>query len=185
MQDVMVVVRIVLGAVFLTSGVAKLRLSPKLEQVVQQFSLGLASQKLAHFVARALPVFELVLGLAIAAGIWLKLVAALAAVTLALFTASMTINLIRGNHFSCNCFGAASSEIGIGPLSRNIILIAGSFVLMVITPWSASVIETLRADVRTSSDPNSIALFMAGIGIYAALLTLDMLASLLRNTAVQ
>lgn len=184
MQDVVLVVRIVLGAVFFTSAVAKWRLSPKLEQVVQQFSLGLASPKLAHFVARVLPVFELALGLAIAAGIWLKFVATLAAVTLLLFTASMTINLVRGNRFRCNCFGAASSEIGMGSLSRNIILIVGSLILMVTAPWTASVIEPLHADMQTLSDPNTIALFMAGIGMYAVLLTLEMLASLFRNTAV-
>jgi uncharacterized membrane protein YphA (DoxX/SURF4 family) len=184
-QDVATVARIVLGAVFLTSAVAKMRPSPKLEQVVQQFSLGLASPNIARYLARTLPVFELALGLAIAAGLWLKIAAALAAVALLLFTVSIAINLVRGNRFRCNCFGASSSVIGIGSLIRNTLLIVGSLVLVVVVPWMASVIESLRADMRTLTDPSIVALLMAGIGIYAILLTLDPLSNLFRNAAVR
>lgn len=185
MQDVEIIARIVLSAVFITSALAKMRPSPKLEQAVRQFSLGLAGPRLARFIARALPLFELMLGLAIAIGIWLKIAAALAALTLLIFTASMALNLRQGNRFRCNCFGSASSEIGVGSVTRNILLIMGSLFLVATASWTVSLIEPLHADIAILSNSSMVALLTAGTSIFAVLLVLDMLINSFRSITVR
>ncbi len=185
MQDLAVVLRIVLIAVFFTSAIAKIKPSTGFEGAIQQFSQGLVGPQLSRIFARALPVFEFVLALLLASGWWLKAVAVVASVTLLLFTAAMAVSLAQGNRVRCNCFGAASSAIGIGSLSRNIILIAASLTLLTISSWTASAIEPLHADLQTLSNPNAVALFMAGFGVYAMVLVVSEIDSLFHSTTAR
>jgi len=57
--------------------------------------------------------------------------AALACGTLAIFTAAITVKLVRGQRTSCGCFGLIHSEIGWPILARNFLLI--SLALLVIS----------------------------------------------------
>ncbi len=182
MQEVTLVLRIALGVLFLTSGVTKMRTFSALAQAVQQYGLGLVGPKLARIVARLLPSFELILGLMIITGIWLKIIALTTGGLLLVFTVSMAINFVRGNQFSCNCFGATSSDIGIGSLSRNVILIFASILLSVLAPWYIPGITLLRTDVQIVSSTDAVALFAVGVGLYALLFLVSEIDILLRSS---
>jgi uncharacterized membrane protein YphA (DoxX/SURF4 family) len=178
MQEVALVARIVLGTVFLTSAMAKMRLSPAFVQAIWQYGLGLIGPRLARIAARLLPPFEFILGLLLLTGLWLKVTALALVGLLLIFTLSMMVNLSRGHRFRCNCFGAASSDIGVGSLSRNAVLMVAGILLAVVSRWSPSGVGSLRADGQLLATPATIALLMAGISVYTMLLAIGEIDSL-------
>lgn len=182
MQEITPVLQIALGILFLISGVAKMKTPHALAQAIQQYGLGLVGPELARLLAWLLPPFELILGIMIVTGIWLKITALAIVGLLLAFTVSMAINFARGNQFSCNCFGATSSNIGIGSLSRNVILIFASILLSVLSPWSVPGSTLLHADVQVLSSTNTIALFAAGVSLYMLLLLVSEIDILLRSS---
>lgn len=181
MQEATLVLRIVLGALFLTSGVAKLSTPLVLEQAIQQYGLGFVGSKTARIGARLLPSLELLLGLMIVTGIWLTIAALAVTGLLLAFTVSMAINLARGNQFSCNCFGATSSNIGIGSLSRNLFLLSAGILLSAVSLWFSPGIALLRADVQALSSMNAIPIFTAGVSLYVILLLVGEIDILFRK----
>lgn len=178
MQDVVIVVRIVLAATFLTAAAAKMGSSAATERAVRELSLGLAGTRLSRLVAKILPGAEFSFAFSFAIGLWLTVAAVVAGAMLLLFTVSMAINLARGKQFHCNCFGSASAPISIGTLGRNALLINGCLLLAVASPWVVSVFASLRAGARLFSDSSAVALLMAGGSLYVILLSLDALGSL-------
>lgn len=175
------VTRFVLSAIFLTSSLAKVGSASTFAQAVQQLSFGLLRPKLVHTIVRLLPAFEVILALALAIGVWPKMIALLILGLLMLFTMPMVINLAQGNRFPCHCFGHVSSDIGIGSLGRNIILIAMSLLLILVSPWTVGGLGLISMDVAGLSVPNIIALLTAGISLYSLLLTISEIDTLLRT----
>lgn len=171
------VAHFVLSVLFLTSAVAKIGSSSTFVQAVQQLSFGLFRPKLVHAVAWLLPPFEFVLALALIIGVWPKVIALLALGLLILFTVPMVINLAQGNRFPCNCFGHMSSDIGVGSLSRNIVLIVMSLLLVIVSPWTA----LLSMGVTSLSGSDIIALLTTGISLYLFLATISEVDTLLRT----
>lgn len=184
MPDLVVVARIALGLVFLTSAGAKFRSPSTLVQAIQQYGGGHIGPTLARLLARLLPPFELLLGLLFLIGLWLTLATCAALGAFVIFTLAMAMNLAQGRRFRCHCFGSASSEIGIGSLSRNVILMSASLLLMLFSPWTLSATASLRAGIQLLSDPTTIALILAGCGLYVTLLAVGEIDSLLRPTPV-
>jgi uncharacterized membrane protein YphA (DoxX/SURF4 family) len=180
MPDIVVLARLVLGLVFLTAAGSKLRSPSALVQAIQQYGAGRIAPKLARSLARLLPPFELLLGMLFLSGLWLPLVASAALGALVIFTLVMTIHLAQGHRFQCNCFGSASSEIGIGSLCRNAVLLTGCLFLMFFSPWT-SVTVPLRADAQLLSDPTTLGLALAGCSVYVTLLAVGEIDSLFRS----
>lgn len=185
MQDVAIFIRVVLASVFLTSAITKIKPSSAFEQATRQLSMGLLGPRLSRFAARVLPLCELVLALSLVTGIWLKLSAGLVFLMLLIFTILMAINLARGNRFRCSCFGAMSkADIGLGSIARNVILLAGSLVLLIASRWANLTVEVLHTDLQYLSDPNTVALLMSGISVYVVLLAMSELDVLFRNQSI-
>ncbi|HLW01831.1 MAG TPA: MauE/DoxX family redox-associated membrane protein [Ktedonobacterales bacterium] len=180
MPDLVLVARLVLGLVFLTSGGSKFQSSSALVQTIQQFGAGHFGPKLPQLLARFLPPGELLLGLLFLSGLWLTLVACAALGALVTFTLAMTMHLAQGHRFRCTCFGSASSEIGIGSLCRNVVLLTGCLFLLVSSPWT-SVTVPLRADAQRLSDPTTLALVLAGCSVYVMLLAVGEIDRLFRS----
>ncbi|HZU68064.1 MAG TPA: MauE/DoxX family redox-associated membrane protein [Ktedonobacteraceae bacterium] len=180
MQYLIVIAQTALGLVFLTSAGAKVRLSRTLLQAIQQYGLGLIGPKLAYVVARLLLVFELLLGLLLVSGFWPEFAAIGASGILLIFTITMVINLIQGHRFHCHCFGAASAEIGIGSLSRNILLIIISLLLATHSPWIPSAIQPLHIGAGSLFYLNILALILVSSNIYMLLLIIGEIDILFR-----
>ena len=112
-----VVVTVMLGAVFLTSGVMKVA-SPR-QWRTQSADLGVPCA-----VATVVPFAELVVGALLVAQIARRPVASIAAGLLVAFSALLVVRLMQGRHPPCACFGALSSKpIGWGNVARNAVFL--------------------------------------------------------------
>ncbi|MGI8854970.1 MAG: MauE/DoxX family redox-associated membrane protein [Thermomicrobiales bacterium] len=113
--------RLVLSAVFLVSGIAKLMDRPGSRKAVEDFGVHAA---LAGPSAILLPVAELTVAVAllVRASAWYGALGAL--LLLLLFVAGISVNMARGRAPDCHCFGQLHSEpVGWRTLARNGVLI--------------------------------------------------------------
>ena len=122
MSALLLVARLVLGAVFAAAAVGKLTDRAGSRLAVERFGAPAAA---AGFLGVALPVAEL----AIALGLIVTLSAAWAAVgavlLLVVFCAAIARSLARGDAADCHCFGSVgSAPVGWATLARNAGLIA-------------------------------------------------------------
>jgi len=113
--------RLVLGVIFLFSGVGKALSSRALVDVIMDYRL--LSRRQARIAAPLLPVGEIVLGGLCIVGVGLPIAASLIALLLLVFTMAIAINLARGRRFACNCFGDSKMAIGPAALLRNSLLL--------------------------------------------------------------
>ena len=98
------VLRIALGAIFVYAAWTKLRTPWEL------FAMSIDSYRVlplksVELVARTLPWFELVVGLLLIAGFWLRSAAAAITLLLAVFVALMVRAYAKGMEINCGCFG--------------------------------------------------------------------------------
>jgi putative oxidoreductase len=111
--------RLLLGAVFVYAAYTKLRQSWLL------FALSIDSYQLlpewaVFALARTIPWLELVLGMTLIAGIWLRYLSIAAAGILAMFFTVMVVSYFRGAGIDCGCFGVGE------PLSARTLLRDGA-----------------------------------------------------------
>jgi uncharacterized membrane protein YphA (DoxX/SURF4 family) len=126
-----VALRLALGAVFLYAAYTKLRQSWLL------FALSIDSYQLlpewaVFALARMLPVAELLLGLLLVAGVWLRHLSIVAAAILALFFSVMVVSYFRGVGIDCGCFGVGE-PLSAKTLFRDGMLLAAAVGLVVLT----------------------------------------------------
>ena len=113
-----VVAAVVLGAVLLLSGAAKLAAGPR--WAAQASALGSPA-----IAVPVVPWLEVALGALLITGVWRPAVALAAAAMLAVFTALLVVRLAQGRRPPCACFGAWSTRpVGPGSVARNVVLIA-------------------------------------------------------------
>jgi len=99
------VLRIALGAVFVYAAWTKLRVPWELF-AMEVDSYQLLPLKAVEFVARTLPWFELVVGLLLIAGFWLRTASLAITLLLAGFFTLMVRAYAKGMEIPCGCFGA-------------------------------------------------------------------------------
>lgn len=172
MQEAILLLRMVLGALFLTAGFSKIRSLPDLKIAIQRYSMSFIKPELALLLAWLLPPVEIIMGGFFIVGLWLRFVSLFAVITLILFTVLISINLYRGYHFKCNCFGTISSGIGPGSLIRNVLLLSACLFLAVTTSWFSSFSAFLFV-LQGFTIVNLIAFFIAGISLYVLLIAID------------
>jgi uncharacterized membrane protein YphA (DoxX/SURF4 family) len=117
--------RILLGAVFILSGVEKLLDLTYFELVIAEYQL------IPHFlipaIALGVSITELLCGIMLLVDLFSRTTSSLMLCMLALFTAAMTNNAMRGLDHDCGCFEFLSQwyglkeEIGIVPIVRDIL----------------------------------------------------------------
>jgi uncharacterized membrane protein YphA (DoxX/SURF4 family) len=119
--------RVVIGAVFMYAAYAKLRDPWTL------FAMSIDSYKILPewavlAVARSLPWFELLLGVVLISGLALRHASLVAAALLAVFFALMIISYARGLTIDCGCFGPGEA-LGPTTLLRDGALLSLAIVL--------------------------------------------------------
>jgi peroxiredoxin/uncharacterized membrane protein YphA (DoxX/SURF4 family) len=122
MDIILLLTRLLLAAIFILSGLAKLVDRPGSRQAMLDFGV---PARLATPCAVLLPLAELVVAASLIPNVsaWWGALGALA--LLLLFTAAVGYHLTRGHTPKCHCFGQVSSEpIGWPTLIRNFILSA-------------------------------------------------------------
>ncbi|HEY9141242.1 MAG TPA: DoxX family protein [Bryobacteraceae bacterium] len=127
LRAVTLVLRIALGAVFVYAAWTKLRTPWEL------FAMSIDSYRVlplksVELVARTLPWFELVVGLLLIAGFWLRSAALAATGLLAVFFGLMVRAYATGMEINCGCFGPGE-VISWKTLLRDGSLLAGALAL--------------------------------------------------------
>jgi len=122
-RAVVLVLRVVLGAVFVYAAWAKLR------QPWELFAMSIDAYKVLPYwavlvVARTLPWAELAIGLALMVGRWLRVWAGAASLLLLVFFVLMVRTYVMGLKIDCGCFGLGD-PISPRTLARDGSLLAG------------------------------------------------------------
>ena len=133
------VLRVLLGAVFMYAAYTKLRQSWLL------FALSIDSYQLlpewgVYAVARTLPWLELVLGILLIAGVWLRYLSVMAAGILALFFTVMVVAYFRGGGIDCGCFGVGE-PLSAKTLVRDGSLLAAALALAALARRPSSIVH--------------------------------------------
>lgn len=135
--------RVLLGAVFIYAAYTKLRQSWLL------FALSIDSYQLlpewaVFALARTLPALELILGVLLIAGVWLRYLSIAAAAILGLFFSVMILSYFQGAGIDCGCFGVGE-PLSARTLVRDGVLLAAAIALVIYSrrpPDPRSVIAT-------------------------------------------
>ncbi|HEV2687676.1 MAG TPA: MauE/DoxX family redox-associated membrane protein [Bryobacteraceae bacterium] len=128
MRRFVLILRLVLGAVFLYAAYTKLR-QPWLLFAMSIDAYQLLPEWAVLTLGRTIPWLELVLGVLLAAGIGLRYTAAAASVLLGTFFAVMLHAYIKGMGIDCGCFGLGE-KISPFTLMRDGALLALSLALI-------------------------------------------------------
>ena len=124
---VLIFLRAALGAVFLYAAYVKLRDPwPLFAAAIDAYRV--LPEWAVLTVARTLPWIELVLGVVLVAGVWLRYTSIVAASLLGLFLVLMFSAYIRGLGIACACFGP-DEMIGPLTLARDSLLAAAAITL--------------------------------------------------------
>lgn len=117
--------RILIGLIFIISGIAKLYPIESFEIIF--VDLGITNWLVASIIARLIIVFELFLGLSIIFNYWQKnLIYYITQAALAVFTIYLVFLLVaQGNDVDCGCFGSLLALTPIQSITKNIFLIMG------------------------------------------------------------
>jgi putative oxidoreductase len=116
--------RVVLGVIFVYAAWIKLSLPWQL------FAMSIDSYQLlpsgpVEFLARTLPWFELLLGLLLILGRWLRITSAITSLLLLVFFSLIVRAAIKGQEISCGCFGPGET-ISWKTMLRDGSMLAGS-----------------------------------------------------------
>src|SRR6476660_7469256 len=119
LQILALVLRIVLGAIFIYAGYVKLK------EPWELFALAITGYQLlplkaVEYVARGLPWLEVAVGVLLIAGVWLRAAATVTSLLLLGFFALMVRAYAKGMTIDCGCFGSGD------PISWKTLLRDGS-----------------------------------------------------------
>lgn len=133
-----VVARYGLALVWLYSGLTKLVNPLESRQAIQGYEL--VPSDLIPALAVALPAFEVILGLLLLLGIFLRPAAAASGLLLTVFIIGIISAWARGLQIDCGCFGGGGYNPEAGPMTylteigRDLVFIAGA-VITYVWPW--------------------------------------------------
>lgn len=123
MKSFAILLRILVGLVFIISAIVKLYPTEVLEVAIVE--TGLIGWTLAPFAARLLIGFELLLGVFLILGFYRKLFIPAGIWTLLIFSLYLVFLLLTGsNEENCNCFGIQYEMTPLQSILKNIVLVA-------------------------------------------------------------
>lgn len=139
----LIVFRVVLGALFMFAGVAKLGDPAAFALEIANYRM-LPAASIAPWLAVTLPGIEVATGAALLVGpkAWARAAALVITGLLVVFTAAVTQVVLRGINIQCGCFGGDAGPITWLTIVRDLVLLAMASALYVM---SAPRAETARA----------------------------------------
>ena len=100
-------VQIALGAIFVAAALPKIADPPSFAHMIYNYRILPAG--LINISALVMPWVEIVAGLCLILGIWVKPARWIIAAMLAVFMVAITVNLLRGNAIDCGCFDLSAA----------------------------------------------------------------------------
>jgi len=160
-----VILRIVLGALFVYAAWMKLR-DPWALFAISIDSYQILPLWAVELAARTLPWFELLLGVLLISGLWRGISAAAASLLLGIFFSLMVRAMIKGMQIDCGCFGPGERLSWVTLLRDGALLASSLFVTLwgrtpVLRPASA---PASPAPHGASTDPVEFCAPSAGSG---------------------
>lgn len=113
-----VVLRVLVGAVFLLAAYTKLK-DPWALFAMSIDSYGILPLRWVEFVARTLPWFEAVLGLALIVGVWQRVTTGIGTLLMLVFIGAMAWAKLHGKDIDCGCFGPGEA-LGVWSILRDV-----------------------------------------------------------------
>jgi uncharacterized membrane protein YphA (DoxX/SURF4 family) len=120
----LVVARLAVAAVLIVAAIAKLRDPQAFAQDIANYRMLPAS--VVPAAAAALPGIELVLGAALALGIWTRGAGVASTGLLVVFTFAIGAALVRGIDIDCGCFGGHGHPATWATFMRDVAFVAAS-----------------------------------------------------------
>ena len=139
LPSVSLAARVVLGLLFLYAASLKLVDLPTFASSIEGYRI--TPNEWSPMIALAVPSVEVVVGLALVAGLHARGAALLSAAMLIAFSAAIAQAMVRGINIDCGCFGASSPQKADSlALLRNsaLLLLAMAVLAKPIAPWSRS-----------------------------------------------
>jgi len=128
---VTVFLRLIVGGLFLYAGILKLADSQALADSISSFQI--LPSGFINLLALVLPVLEILLGLGLLSGYRLRACSFGVCALLGIFLIALGQAAMRGLSVDCGCFGSGGTNSSFSlliALFRNLLLLAGSFVLL-------------------------------------------------------
>lgn len=124
-----ILLRLVLGAVFLWAGAAKIPDPGLFAQTIRSYEA--LPLLIIHPAAIVLPWIEALVGLLLIAGIWVRSSAWVALLLLFAFVAALSVGIYLKGNFDCGCFGpGGAGGSAISALVKNALLIGCAVLLL-------------------------------------------------------
>ena len=125
MKAVNLILRLVLGGVFIFAGVVKIINPTQFASDVGNYRM--MPHEWLNLFAITMPWIETLVGLLLALGIWKRASAVLVAVLLVVFLAAIGQAVARGLNINCGCFGTVEGrKVGLIALAQDIAMFAAA-----------------------------------------------------------
>ncbi len=133
-RPALIISRLILGGIFIFASVDKIAHPDQFAEIVYNYKL--LPGMTVNAMAIVLPWVEMVAGLFLVLGIWVKDSAAILGALLVVFIGAIGINLARGLDFDCGCFSTSGhrKDASILLLVRDLVLLLPVLHLMWFAP---------------------------------------------------
>ena len=146
LSHVVLVLRIVVGAIFVVAGVAKVGHASEFAAQIAGFRI--LPQAAIPAMALVLPFLEILLGGYLIVGLFTRVSAWCAVVLLAVFDGAIASAVVRGLTVSCGCFGPSDTTVTTwGEVARDAVFVLLALVVALRPPG------TLAVDRRIGNAP--------------------------------
>ena len=125
---VFVLVRLILGAIFIAAGIPKILDTASFAGMVYNYQL--LPDVLINFVAITLPWVEVTVGCLLIVGVWLPGAVAIYNLLMISFLSALAFNVWRGLDISCGCFSTKTGDaIDMLTIFRDLVIFGGALYL--------------------------------------------------------
>ncbi|HLY29872.1 MAG TPA: MauE/DoxX family redox-associated membrane protein [Ktedonobacterales bacterium] len=182
-----VFIRLFLGLLLISTGVAKLPHLAEFTQSIQDYKLIPptidARLHLTAIAARGISIVELLCGLGLIAGSWLGFIVSVSVLLLLVFSFALTFNLLRGRRdLSCHCGGMLGDHLISWWLVARNSLVVLALLMLVVTPGDPFTVKSFFQASASLEGWVDVALPAALLAVLAlAALSLANVARVLRQ----
>lgn len=176
---VLLLLRLVLGGLLLIAGASKLTDRPAFYEAVADYDV--LPSALARPFAFVMPLLEVTLGVLLLLGLFTVPAAALALPLFGSFSVAIGLNMLRGRHFDCHCFGSTTGDRVGWPAFLRTLLLAGTALYVAAGASRFGSLDALIFSAPDSLPPVSDAIPV----VFAAFVIIDVLFLLPEFAAIR